>query len=75
MNEFLKENLPKIARYKGRIIGSLVGFFAGTLWVFLGFWRAMAFILCIVAGYYLGKKVDQRFSVREFLNKVFPPSN
>ena len=73
MNEFLKENLPKIARYKGRILCSLVGFFAGLLWVFFGFWRTVAFILCIVAGYYFGKKIDQRFSVREFINKIFPP--
>lgn len=73
MSEFLKESLPKISRYKGRILGSLVGFFTGLVWVFSGFWRAMAFILCIVAGYYFGKKIDQRFSVREFINKIFPP--
>lgn len=75
MNEFLKENLPKIAGYKGRIFGSLVGFIAGLLWVFLGFWRALAFILCIMIGYYLGKKIDQRVSLRDFINKVFPPSD
>lgn len=75
MNEFLKEIFPKIAGYKGRILGSLVGFIAGLLWVFLGFWRAVAFILSIIIGYYIGKKIDQRFSLREFINKVFPPSD
>jgi uncharacterized membrane protein len=74
VNEFLKEILPKIAGYKGRILGSLVGFVAGLLWVFFGFWRAVAFILCVMIGYYMGKKSDQRFSLREFINKVFPPS-
>jgi uncharacterized membrane protein len=75
VNEFLKENFPKLAGYKGRILCSLVGFVAGLLWVFMGFWRTVAFILCIIIGYYLGKKIDQRFSVREFINKIFPPSD
>jgi uncharacterized membrane protein len=75
VNEFLKENLPKIARFKGRILGSLVGFITGLLWVFFGFWRALAFILCVMIGFYLGKKIDQQGSLRDIINKVLPPSD
>ncbi len=75
MNEFLKENLPKIARFKGRILGSLVGCTAGLLWIFVGFWRMLAFVLCIMAGFYLGKKIDERGSLRDIINKVLPPSD
>ena len=75
MDEFLKDVLPRLAGYRGRIIGSLIGFIAGLLWAFLGFWRAMAFILCIFVGYLVGRKIDHKGSLRELLNKVFPPED
>ena len=75
MEDFLKEYLPKLIGYKGRIIGSAVGLIAGLLWAFLGFRRALAFIVCVIVGYFLGKKVDQRGSIREFLSRVLPPND
>ena len=74
MNDFLKEQLLKIAGYKGRILGSGVGLIAGLIWAFLGFWRAVAFLLCIIIGYYLGKKSDERVSLRDLIHKIFPPN-
>ncbi|MCL6590978.1 MAG: DUF2273 domain-containing protein [Firmicutes bacterium] len=73
--EFLKEFLPKIIPYKGRILGSLVGLITGLLWAFLGFWKALAFIICIFLGFLLGKKIDQRGSIRNILNRVLPPND
>ncbi|NLY73898.1 MAG: DUF2273 domain-containing protein [Firmicutes bacterium] len=73
MEELLKEFLPKLSLYRARIFGSIVGFIAGLLWAFMGFRRALAFVLCIFCGYYLGKRVDQKGSLREIFEKVFPP--
>jgi hypothetical protein len=73
--EFLKEYFPKIYAYKGRIFGSLIGFIAGLLWAFLGFWRAVAFLVCIFIGYFVGKKIDLRGSLRDILSKVLPPND
>lgn len=73
--EFLKEFLPRIIAYKGRILGSLVGLITGLLWAFLGFWKAVAFITCVLLGFILGKKIDQRGSLREILNRVLPPND
>ncbi|MGE5583485.1 MAG: DUF2273 domain-containing protein [Bacillota bacterium] len=75
MEDFLREYLPKLLEYKGRIFGSLVGLIAGLLWAFLGFWRAVAFLICIFTGYYLGKKIDKRGSIREFLEHILPPND
>jgi uncharacterized membrane protein len=75
VDDFFKEHLPKIAGYKGRILGTMVGFIAGLIWAFLGFGRAVAFVFCMAAGYYLGKKIDKRVSLREILNKVLPPKD
>jgi uncharacterized membrane protein len=73
--EFIKEFLLKIIPYKGRILGSLVGLITGLLWAFLGFWKALAFIFCVLLGFILGKKIDQRGSLREILNRVIPPND
>lgn len=73
MIELLKEFLPKLSPYKARIFGGLIGFIAGLLWAFMGLWRALAFVTCIFLGYFLGKRVDQRGSLRDIFYKVFPP--
>lgn len=75
MEDFLREYLPKLYEYKGRILGSIVGLITGLLWACLGFWRAAAFLLCVVAGYFLGKKIDQRGSIRGILERILPPND
>jgi uncharacterized membrane protein len=75
VNEFLKDTLPKLVGYKGRIFGSAIGFIAGLLWAFMGFWRALAFVFCILLGFYLGKRIDQKGSLRELLSRVIPPND
>lgn len=75
MEEFLRDFLPKLITYKGRIIGSLVGLIAGLLWAFLGFWRAVAFLICIFLGFFLGKKIDERGSIRNILERIIPPND
>jgi uncharacterized membrane protein len=73
VNELLKEFLPKLSPYKARIFGGLTGFITGLLWAFMGFRRALAFVTCILLGYFLGKRIDQRGSLRDIFYKVFPP--
>ncbi len=74
MEEFLREYVPRLLEYRGRIFGSLIGLIAGLLWAFLGFWKAVAFLICIFAGFYLGKKIDQRGSIKDILQRILPPN-
>lgn len=73
MEEFFKDNLTKLSLYKARICGGFIGFIAGLLWAFMGFWRAVAFVFCIFLGYFIGKRVDQKGSLRDIFERVFPP--
>ena len=75
MEEFLRDFLPKLITYKGRIIGSLVGLIAGLLWAFLGFWRAIAFLICVILGFFIDKKIDERGSIRNILERIIPPND
>lgn len=73
MGELLKELMPKISAYKGRILGGTIGFIAGLIWAYKSFWAALAFVISIVLGYYLGKRFDQQDSLKDILNRVLPP--
>lgn len=75
MEELLRDVLSRLAMYKGRIICGSIGIVTGLLWAFLGFGRAIAFIFCVLVGYFLGRKVDRRDSFRDILNRVLPPKD
>jgi uncharacterized membrane protein len=45
-------------QHKGKIIGSLVGFFVAWLIVTYGFFKALFIFICIAAGFYLGNRYD-----------------
>jgi uncharacterized membrane protein len=73
--EDFKSLLKDLVGYQGRIIGGLIGFLAGLLWAFLGFGRALAFVLCVLAGYFIGKRIDQKESLKDLLSRLLPPKN
>jgi uncharacterized membrane protein len=73
--EDFKSLLKDFVGYQGRIIGGLIGFLAGVLWAFLGFGRALAFVLCIFVGYFIGKRIDQKESFKDFITRMLPPKN
>lgn len=75
MEDFLREYLPKLVEYRGRLLGSIIGLISGLLWAFLGFWKAIAFLICVFLGYFIGKKIDQRGSLRDLLSRILPPND
>lgn len=75
MREFVKELSPVLSAYKGRLTGGVIGFIAGMLWAFKGFWAAGVFVFSVLLGYYLGKRVDRKDSLRDILSRVLPPKN
>ncbi len=72
MVELLKDNLPKIAKYRGRICGSIIGFLTGIFWICFGFWKALAFLICVSIGYFLGKRFDEEKPLISVIKKMFP---
>jgi uncharacterized membrane protein len=73
--EDLKAVLKSLGSYQGRILGGVVGFIAGLLWAFLGFGRALAFTLCILVGYFIGKRIDNKESLKDLISRMLPPKN
>ncbi|HYH04672.1 MAG TPA: DUF2273 domain-containing protein [Bacillota bacterium] len=67
--------LKDLVEYQGRILGGLIGLMAGLIWAFMGFWRAFAFVLCIAVGYFVGKRIDRKESLKDIISRVLPPKN
>lgn len=56
------------------IVGGVVGFVFGLMWVIFGFWKTMFIIFCAIVGYILGALlVKNSYNFRDLLNRLFPP--
>lgn len=71
---FLKQIAEDFSRLSAGGKGAALGFALGLLLVIFGLWRTLFIILLTVIGYLLGFRIIFRYgSVREFLDKLFPP--
>lgn len=55
-----------------RSIGILIGLLLGILYLFVGFWKAFVFIGFIVAGYLIGRWLDNQEDWREVIERLIP---
>ena len=56
--------------HQGKIIGALIGFFIGIFLLTLGFFKTLILSLCIMIGYYLGKKIDNKEDIIQFIERL-----
>lgn len=60
-----------VTEHRGKVIGILLGLLASILFISYGFWRTIFVIACIVAGYFIGKKIDESASFEIWLKSLF----
>ncbi|HEX2954306.1 MAG TPA: DUF2273 domain-containing protein [Bacillota bacterium] len=73
MDEHWNRLIEALLNYKGRIFGAIVGFVAGLIVINYGWIQALFFLFCLGTGYYIGKLVDGKNSIRQILEKILPP--
>ena len=71
--EFYEKILNMFREDKGKIIGALVGFLAGILFLLIGFFKTLLIIICTLIGLYLGSRWDIEGDVKKILDKILPP--
>lgn len=59
--------------HSGKIVGVLVGFFLGVLIILLGFFQTLFVLLCVIAGFIVGKRIDEKEDLMDILDKLLPP--
>ena len=61
--------------YRGRLVGSLFGLTIGAMFLILGFFQTIFLLICITAGYLLGKRIDNKEDLIDILDRLLPPGH
>lgn len=61
-----------LLQHKGKVLGVAAGLFFGFLYLLVGFWDTLVVILLVTAGYYIGRKYDQKEDLRDILDRILP---
>lgn len=63
--------LEWLLTHRGKVLGVVIGFAFGMSAIIFGIVKTFFVTLCIVAGYFLGKNLDEKIDLREKLFKFF----
>lgn len=66
--EILQDILRK---HPGKIIGVVLGLLFGWFAITYGLLKALFVLVCVVAGFYLGKRLDEKMDIREMMSRLF----
>lgn len=69
MKEFL---LNVFSKNQGKIIGSFIGLILAVFILLIGFPRTLLIAVFMFAGYYIGKKIDNKEDLIELLDRILP---
>jgi len=59
--------------HSGKISGVTIGFVLGVLIITFGFFETLFVLLCVIAGYVVGKRIDEKEDLADILDKLLPP--
>ena len=71
MDQRLLQELWKY--HSGKIVGGILGFLLGLFILMLGFFQTLFLLFCIMAGYIIGKRIDEKEDLADILDKLLPP--
>ncbi len=57
--------------HKGKTIGAILGLAFGLFTIVFGFWKAFFISICILVGFYIGKRVDENEEFKNLLKKFW----
>lgn len=57
---------------KGKTIGATLGFLIAVLALIIGFFKTLFIVICALLGYYIGKKIDNKESIIEVIERILP---
>ncbi|MCC0562595.1 DUF2273 domain-containing protein [Brevibacillus borstelensis] len=58
--------------HKGKLLGVAAGLFFGIIYLLVGFWDTLVFVVFVATGYYIGRKLDHKEDLREILDRILP---
>lgn len=62
-----------LTEHRGKTIGVSLGLLASILFISFGFWRTLLIFFCILAGYYIGRMIDDNTDMEIWIRNLFKP--
>ncbi len=59
--------------HSGKIIGIISGMLMGIFILVFGFFHTMFVMFCMIVGYVVGKRIDEKEDIMDILGKILPP--
>lgn len=59
--------------HSGKISGIVIGMLFGIFILMFGFFHTMFVMLCMISGYIVGKRIDEKEDIMDILGKLLPP--
>jgi uncharacterized membrane protein len=73
MEKFWSQLFIYFKENNGKIVGGLLGFFFGILFLVIGFFKTLLLLICTFMGYYIGSRWNIEGDLKKLLNKILPP--
>ncbi len=61
--------------HRGKVIGVLLGLVFGLMVISFGFFKALFVTLCILIGFWIGRRLDNKLGFKESISKIFEKNN
>jgi uncharacterized membrane protein len=45
--------------HRGKVVGLALGLVVGLFFILVGFWKTLLVVICVIGGYFLGKRIDE----------------
>jgi uncharacterized membrane protein len=58
-------------KHGGKMIGIILGLLVALLWIFIGFWKTLFIVICILIGYFVGQRFDNGGSLGDLWRRMF----
>jgi len=55
----------------GKILGGSLGFLVALILIFFGFWKGIFIIICVLAGSYIGNKIEPGDELNRTFSKLW----
>ncbi|NPV28538.1 MAG: DUF2273 domain-containing protein [Firmicutes bacterium] len=60
-----------LERHRGKVLGVVLGLAVGLLIILFGFWKTVFVLLCVLIGYFLGRRFDEGGGPGEWWERIF----
>ncbi len=59
--------------HSGKITGMSIGLLVGIFILIFGFFNTLFVMICMMAGYIVGKRIDEKEDIMDILGRLLPP--